>query len=342
MIGSRTGIIGCRKNLAGLVAFLCLTCAAIISAPASADTPNLTVSGDDKAPNWIYMGEPHLEELNYIVFLKVTFTTNHSEGITLTNITFQRTGSIADENVEILLLYNDDNGNGQLDLETDTLLGKGSFFQKKAGFFVSRTVTFHNPLSVIVALNLSNETPSNKTLGIEIPDKSFIQTQETADIAFEFCICSKNSTVLLDSDGDLNPDSTDPDDDNDGYLDEIEKQSESDPLDPDSVPIDTDKDMVPDSLDSDDDDDGVPDEYDDFPKDPDRQRDYTLVIIYAVIAMVIIIVLVLAARARKPKRLDNEDLKEYDDEFNLDSMDDEPEEEDENDLLENEVNSWED
>jgi hypothetical protein len=272
--------------------------------------------------------------------LQISITTNYSEGVTLTNITLQRTGTAADENVQTLMLYRDEDNNGQLDIGSDILLGSGSFSQKKVEFSTMETVTFENPLKLLVALDLLGETPSDVTLGVEIPDTSYIETQEAADIEFEFCICSKNSTVLLDSDGDLNPDSTDPDDDNDGYMDDDEQSSGSDSLDAESVPEDTDGDLVPDAIDTDDDDDGVPDEHDDFPKDPDRQRDYTLVIIYAIVALVIIIVIVLASRTRKPKALDEEGIDE--DEFNLDSLDDEPEEGDDIDLLEDEEESEED
>jgi hypothetical protein len=335
MCGFTAGVIGCRKKLPSMIVALFLTCAILISIPVSADSPNLTVSGDDMAPDRIYTGDPHSEGLNNIVMLHISITTNYSAGVTVTNITLQRTGSAADENVQTLMLFSDENKNGQLDIGLDILLGSDVFSLKKVEFSMMETVTFENPLNLLVALNLSSETPSNATLGIKIPETSNIETQEAADIEFEFSICSKNSTVLLDSDGDLNPDSTDPDDDNDGYMDDDEQSLGSDSLDAESVPEDTDGDFVPDAIDTDDDDDGVPDEHDDFPKDPDRQRDYTMVIIYAIVALVIIIVLILASRSRKPKALDEEG----EDEFNLDSLDDEPEEEDEIDLLDDEEES---
>jgi hypothetical protein len=335
MCGFLAGVVGCRKKIPSMITALFLTCAILISIPVSADSPNLMVSGDDRAPDRIYTGDPHSEGLNNIVMLQISITTNYSAGVTVTNITVQRTGSTADENVQTLMLFRDENENGQLDIGSDILLGSGGFSQKKVEFSISETVTFENPLKLFVALNLSDETPSDATLGVEIPDTSYIGTLEAADIEFAFSICSKNSTVLLDSDGDLNPDSTDPDDDNDGYMDDDEQSSGSDSLDAESTPEDTDGDFVPDAIDTDDDDDGVPDEHDDFPKDPDKQRDYTMVIIYAIVALVVIIVLVLVSRARKPKALDEEG----EDEFNLDSLDDEPEEEDEIDLLDDEAES---
>jgi hypothetical protein len=335
MRGSRAWVIRWKKELATLVTVLFLTCTILLSIPVSADSPNLTVSGDDRAPERIYTGDPHSEGLNNIVMLEISISTNYSATVTVTKITLQRTGSAADENVQIIMLYRDDNKNGQLDTGSDILLGSGTFSEKKVEFSVMGTVTFDDPLKLLVALNLSSDTTSDTTLGVEIPDTSHIETQEDADIEFEFCVCSKNSTVLLDSDGDLNPDSTDPDDDNDGYMDDVEQSSGSDSLNAESVPEDTDGDFVPDAIDTDDDDDGVPDEHDDFPKDPDRQRDYTLVIMYAIIAVIVIIVLVLATRVRKPKASVEEGTDE--DEFDLDSIEDEPEEEEDDiDLIEDE------
>jgi len=62
-------------------------------------------------------------------------------------------------------------------------------------------------------------------------------------------------TVLLDTDGDGNPDITDPDDDDDGLTDVAEQALGTDPLDPD-----TDDDLVTDGA-------------DDFPLNPDEQTD---------------------------------------------------------------------
>jgi hypothetical protein len=137
-------------------------------------------------------------------------------------------------------------------------------------------------------------------LGLDIPNTNYIELTETADIEFDLPILSKNATIQLDTDGDLNPDSTDPDDDNDGYMDDLEIAAGSDSKDPNSTPEDTDSDYVPDKIDTDDDNDGVPDKYDDFPKDKDRDKDYTVVIIYAIIAAVLIIIMILIAQSKKP------------------------------------------
>ncbi len=112
---------------------------------------------------------------------------------------------------------------------------------------------------------------------------------------------SKNSTIYLDTDGDFNPDYYDPDDDNDGYMDNIELSSGSDPKNQFSIPKDTDSDYVPDSIDADDDNDGILDIHDDFPLDGSRQKDYTIVIIYAIIAVLLIIVMLLVLNRGRPK-----------------------------------------
>jgi hypothetical protein len=64
---------------------------------------------------------------------------------------------------------------------------------------------------------------------------------------------------ILDSDDDGINDTTDTDDDNDGYSDIIEEQEGSDPKDETSRPLDNDEDYDPDSTDTDDDNDGYSD-----------------------------------------------------------------------------------
>ena len=101
-------------------------------------------------------------------------------------------------------------------------------------------------------------------------------------------VVPKEPEPPIDSDADGIPDSEDPDDDNDGWLDIQEyncecacsvntKKSEavplSDPLDPNSVPLDSDGDNIADCVDTDDDNDGVNDENDAFPLDPSEWTD---------------------------------------------------------------------
>ena len=63
----------------------------------------------------------------------------------------------------------------------------------------------------------------------------------------------------VDTDGDGNPDVTDPDDDNDGIPDSEDEDDNNDGV-PDSEEIDTDGDGIPDNQDSDDDNDGFADD----------------------------------------------------------------------------------
>ena len=74
--------------------------------------------------------------------------------------------------------------------------------------------------------------------------------------------------VKKDTDRDGVPDSNDPDDDNDGFADELDAF----PLNPNEQ-LDTDGDRVGDNSDLDDDNDDVPDKYDDLPLDPNESID---------------------------------------------------------------------
>jgi RHS repeat-associated protein len=76
-----------------------------------------------------------------------------------------------------------------------------------------------------------------------------------------------------DNDGDGQGDNADADDDNDGYLDVVELDQSTNPLDPQSTPPDQDQDLIPDSDDSDRDGDGVDNDDDSFPDDGDEQVD---------------------------------------------------------------------
>ena len=91
-----------------------------------------------------------------------------------------------------------------------------------------------------------------------------------------------NNSNSDDSDGDGIPDSIDPDDDNDGYSDEVEIGLGTDPNDSNETPSDQDSDFIPDELEEDfntdpnnpdTDGDGILDGQDDFPTDPDRGID---------------------------------------------------------------------
>ncbi|UCE36557.1 MAG: hypothetical protein JSW00_13710 [Thermoplasmata archaeon] len=312
---------GCNTKITTMALILILTFLALWVLPVSSETPMLRISGNDLAPGIIYLGGPHAEEMDNILMLQVSLNTTYSGGVTLSKVTFHRTGSYSDANVESVILYNDTDFNRELNLDKDTKVGSANFEVGRVEFPIQLTITPEKPLSLLVALSISSDSTMEGTIGIDIPNEDYIETQENADIEFYLCICSENSTIVLDTDGDLNPDTTDSDDDNDGYMDDTENLCGSDPKDSASTPKDTDEDYVPDSIDKDDDNDGVPDKYDDFPLDADRQRDYTMVSIYALIALVFIIVLILLVSLRKPKGLNQKKLSEeedLDDEFDVD------------------------
>jgi hypothetical protein len=232
--------------------------------------------------------------------MQIQFNTTSLENITINSITFHRSGQSSDSDVTKIYLYEDVNDNFELDPNNDTLISSGTFSLGKSELELNKKVTSNESLNVLVVIDIASNAQSGNTLGLDIPNTNYIELTETADIEFDLPILSKNATIQLDTDGDLNPDSTDPDDDNDGYMDDLEIAAGSDSKDPNSTPEDTDSDYVPDKIDTDDDNDGVPDKYDDFPKDKDRDKDYTVVIIYAIIAAVLIIIMILIAQSKKP------------------------------------------
>jgi hypothetical protein len=309
---------------------LTLSLIAMIPTPVFAESPTLCVQGSDLAPRYIYTGAPHEGDLDNIVMLHLTLECENAESVNLSSITFHRTGLGSDEYVDMLYLYADTNLNDELDIGTDMLLSSTNFTLGKASFSVDLTVEQTTSMMLFVALDISSSAESQTTLGLDIPNESYIVTDEPSDLDFELPIHSKNSTILLDTDGDLNPDYTDSDDDNDMYTDAVEIYCGSDPQDSSSIPLDTDGDYVPDSTDTDDDNDGTPDKYDDFPLDPDRQRDYTIVIIYAAITIFLIVVLLYVRfgeqktgyRGKKPTK--TEDIEE---DFDESLIDDESEDE---------------
>jgi hypothetical protein len=257
-----------------------------------ADEPELRLSGADLAPSIVYLGDAHAEP-NDIVMLQLTLNTTHQEGITLDSITFHRSGLASDTEVIDLNLYEDSNLNGELDHGVDEFLSMTTFEMGKAEFTVPMTISPADPVTLLIVMNISEEAQPGNSIGVDIPNADYITIEGPAEIEFVLPIRSKNSTIKIDTEGDLNPDDTDPDDDNDDYMDDLEKICGSDPKDSNSVPEDRDKDHVPDYFDSDNDNDGVPDEYDDFPFDASQQRDYTFVFAYAVLVAVLIIFMII-------------------------------------------------
>jgi parallel beta-helix repeat protein len=112
----------------------------------------------------------------------------------------------------------------------------------------------------------------------------------------------------IDTDGDGLPDSIDPDDDNDGYLDEWETFLGTDPLDANDKPLDTDGDGKPDGdatnsqpwMDTDDDGDGVPDDEEMLPpvEESNFIGDYWWLLL--LVAMLTVLGLIIIMR-RKPE-----------------------------------------
>ncbi len=128
----------------------------------------------------------------------------------------------------------------------------------------------------------------------------------------------------LDTDGDGIPDKIDPDDDNDGFLDEWEEVLGTDPTDPDDTPTDTDGDGKPDGdtenteswMDTDDDGDGVLDVDDDEPlvpndivhDDDDPPNTWLYIIILLVIVGVVGAILVMKGKGKEPKTAETDEV----------------------------------
>ena len=327
MISSDSG--NYKSKLSAICLFLIITSA--VAQPASSETPALKLTGNDLAPKIIYLGESYSDSINNVVMLQITFNTTSEEGITISSLILHRMGQSSDSDVSAVHIYEDVNYNNEFESQIDVEISASTFALGKAELTIGKTVTINQSLSIFVTLDISGDANSNNTIGVDIPDPSYIDTNDLAFLEFEFPICSKNSTIYLDTDGDSNPDIFDPDDDNDRYTDDIEILSGTDPKDDSSMPMDTDSDFVPDSIDTDDDNDGVPDKYDDFPKDKRRQRDYTVVVLYTIIAILLIITMLVVLGMGKPKTpksvLDLEDDKEFNvgkkhSEFNEEIFDD--------------------
>jgi hypothetical protein len=106
----------------------------------------------------------------------------------------------------------------------------------------------------VVSTTVSSSTSATATVNIAsgaTPGARDVTVTTGAEVA----IGSALFTVLRDTDGDGNPDITDPDDDDDGLTDVEEGVLGTDPLDPDT------------------DDDAVTDDVDEFPLNPDEQTD---------------------------------------------------------------------
>ncbi len=99
--------------------------------------------------------------------------------------------------------------------------------------------------------------------------------------------------IYIDTDNDNIPNCIDPDDDNDGYIDTVELEEGTDPLDITSVPNDYDHDLIPDSIDPDDDNDGVSDEDDPYPLDASKWKNTEEQTNWALISTVIIVCIII-------------------------------------------------
>jgi len=133
----------------------------------------------------------------------------------------------------------------------------------------------------------------------------------------------------------------DMDDDGDGYNDTVEIREKTDPLDEKSFPLDTDGDLIPDSVDPDIDNDGVPNEKDEDPYDSEvgekkEAEDNTLLVIVIVIIVIILgvifVVLMFLRKKKKPEPVEEPpEPEEWEQEESMGAVMEEDIEEDEDD-----------
>ncbi len=292
-------VLSARKIVPALLILLFIL-SIIVTNPASSENPVCHIRGDDLAPKFIFTGEPHVSDLNDIPMLRIVFNTSSETDITVGSITLHRWGRASDSDVAAVEIFEDVNHNSEYEFGIDEKISSSTFQLARSEHVIERTINSSFGLTLFVTLDISGNASSNVTVGLNIPDKSFIECQG-AQIDYDLPLQSKNSTIYLDTDGDFNPDHYDPDDDNDGYTDDIEILSGSDPKNQFSIPKDTDSDYVPDSIDADDDNDGILDIHDDFPLDESRQKDFTVVILYSIIAVLLIIIMIAVLNRGRPK-----------------------------------------
>jgi hypothetical protein len=162
-------------------------------------------------------------------------------------------------------------------------------------------------LTITPPANLSQNTYYTVTVGTGAEDVA----GNNLAVAY-----STSFTTLLDTDGDGTPDSTDTDDDNDGFLDSWETLLGTSTTDAADEPLDTDGDGIPNGdanntqtwMDTDDDGDAVLDADDLDPLDPTvgaaeeegTGSDYTMIIIIVIVIIVIVAILVFFFMRKSP------------------------------------------
>ncbi len=182
-----------------------------------------------------------------------------------TDLEFNDTvGTYLEGNIIEMMINVSNTGNAPA---TDILLNFTSFTTNETYLGSDNITTLNDGEYTIVTFNWT-ATPGNHTINVTLDPLDAI------DEAFEDNnMASKVLFIDNDTDGDGIGDDVDTDDDGDGWLDTVEIQEGTDPLDDTSMPSDIDDDGIPDSLDDDIDGDGYNNTVDIFPENAGEWND---------------------------------------------------------------------
>ncbi|MEW5947463.1 MAG: PQQ-binding-like beta-propeller repeat protein [bacterium] len=127
----------------------------------------LSVSGADKAPATVQVGETDVE------MLWLTLTAS-SGAITLTDLKIDRTGTGADADIASAKLYDDVNDDGVLDIG-DALLSTKTFIGATLTFnALIYTITSPTAEHLLVVFNIASSATTGNTVGARIVDKTYV------------------------------------------------------------------------------------------------------------------------------------------------------------------------
>lgn len=150
---------------------------------------SLSVSGADKAPTTVQVGETGVETL--------WLTLSSSSGsITMTDLKVDLTGTGADADIAAAKLYDDANDDGVLD-GGDTLLSTKTFLSATLTFdALSYTVTDPTAERLLVVFDISGSATTGNTVGARIVDNTYVTVSGSAVVSPFSTISSTNSEIV--------------------------------------------------------------------------------------------------------------------------------------------------
>ncbi len=141
----------------------------------------------DKAPAKVTQGQGAV--------LMMSLTISATVGTApVSGIRIARTGAGSDGDVALVKVYSDDNGNGMLDVASDTRLGTASFVGGIANVpFDQGSLVSSPPLKLLITYDFAGNATPNDTVGAAISSASYIST--TATVTGSFPMTSTQSKV---------------------------------------------------------------------------------------------------------------------------------------------------